>query len=267
MGERAVDELLEVLDGRFASNHRFTHTRTRLAHAYCKARSDNSVNFRPDYTIVRICDCPSVRLRKARRACPALDQQICAVCCGTKRLTEIQCPPTASISRRPANIRRQSSCASSSTTSTLLVALHARSQRAAVATVSRDRQLSRRLQAAGVPALIDDDVGEAAGALAATFETASRGVIYEHRPASLPAERLIDASETMLAEAGPGGGTAFERDAAVVLRRVEQTARAAHADEPRQPPRLSRSARPNGSPAQADGARGARQATRRTRRA
>ena len=39
-------------------------------------------------------------------------------------------------------------------------------------------------------ALIDDDVAEAAAALAATFETASRGVIYEHRPASLPAERL-----------------------------------------------------------------------------
>ena len=38
--------------------------------------------------------------------------------------------------------------------------------------------------------VIDDDVAEAAAALASTFETASRGVIYEHRPASLPAERL-----------------------------------------------------------------------------
>ena len=50
--------------------------------------------------------------------------------------------------------------------------------------------------------LIDDDVADAAAALAATFETASRGVIYEHRPASLPAERLAAALKPMLAEAG-----------------------------------------------------------------
>jgi len=73
--------------------------------------------------------------------------------------------------------------------------------------------------------LIDDDVAEGMGALAATFETASRGLIYDHRPASLPAERLTAALKPMLAEAGRGAGTAFERDAAVVLRRVETAAR------------------------------------------
>jgi hypothetical protein len=36
--------------------------------------------------------CPLCGLRRARRACPALGKQICAVCCGTKRLVEIQCP-------------------------------------------------------------------------------------------------------------------------------------------------------------------------------
>src|SRR5882762_8467521 len=36
--------------------------------------------------------CPLCQLRKERRACPALHQTICAVCCGTKRLTEIHCP-------------------------------------------------------------------------------------------------------------------------------------------------------------------------------
>ena len=41
---------------------------------------------------------------------------------------------------------------------------------------------------------IDDDVAEAMAALAATFETSARGVIYEHRPASLPAERLVDGA-------------------------------------------------------------------------
>lgn len=70
--------------------------------------------------------------------------------------------------------------------------------------------------------LIDADVAEATAALAATFETAARGVIYEHRPASLPAERLTAALKSVLAEAGHGGGSAFERDVAVVLRRVAE---------------------------------------------
>lgn len=73
--------------------------------------------------------------------------------------------------------------------------------------------------------LIDDDVAESAAALAATLETAVRGVIYEHRPASLPAERLMSTLKPLLAEAGQKGGTAFERDAAVVLRRIEEAAR------------------------------------------
>jgi hypothetical protein len=77
--------------------------------------------------------------------------------------------------------------------------------------------------------IVDDDVVDAAAALAATLETAARGVIYEHRPPTLSAERLATAIREMLAEAGRGGGSAFERDAAVVLRRVEQTARAARA--------------------------------------
>lgn len=68
--------------------------------------------------------------------------------------------------------------------------------------------------------LVDDDVSEATGALASTYETASRGVIYEHRPASLPADRLLTALKPVVAEAGHGGGSAFDRDAAVVLRHI-----------------------------------------------
>jgi hypothetical protein len=71
---------------------------------------------------------------------------------------------------------------------------------------------------------IDDDVAEGLAALAATFETASRGVIYEHRPPTLTAERLIATLKPALAEAGHGLGSSFERDAAVVLRRVGEAA-------------------------------------------
>src|SRR4029079_1875973 len=36
--------------------------------------------------------CPLCQARPAKRQCPALGRQICAVCCGTKRLVEIRCP-------------------------------------------------------------------------------------------------------------------------------------------------------------------------------
>ena len=73
--------------------------------------------------------------------------------------------------------------------------------------------------------LVDADVAEAAAALAATFETAVRGVIYEHRAASSAAARLAAALKPVLAEAGQQGGTPFQRDTAVVLRRLEEAAR------------------------------------------
>jgi len=84
--------------------------------------------------------------------------------------------------------------------------------------------------------LVDDDVAEAAAALASTFETAARGVIYEHRPASLPAERLATELKQMLAEAGKQATSSFDRDAGVVLRRVAEAVtdlRAADHPDPR----------------------------------
>jgi hypothetical protein len=82
-----------------------------------------------------------------------------------------------------------------------------------------------RYEPSGLHPLVDDDVAEAAAALAGTFETAARGVIYEHRPAALPADRLATALKGVIAEAGQQGGSAFDRDAAVVLRRIEAAVR------------------------------------------
>ena len=44
--------------------------------------------------------------------CPALDREICPVCCGTKRESEIRCPETcgylsSSRAHPPAQVRRQ----------------------------------------------------------------------------------------------------------------------------------------------------------------
>ena len=52
----------------------------------------SSADFGRDYTIMPAVVCPLCGIRRARRSCPAVGQQICAVCCGTKRLTQIACP-------------------------------------------------------------------------------------------------------------------------------------------------------------------------------
>jgi len=168
--------------------------------------------------------CPLCGTRRAKRRCPALGRSICPVCCGTKRLTEISCPAdcvylAGAREHPPAAIVRQ--------------------QRHDVGFVMQfvrdfsDRQsqlfvliatflVRTAADAAALHPIIDADVADAMQSLASTYETAARGVIYEHRPASLPAQRLVAGLTPLLAETGQSGGTAFERDAAVVMRRLEQ---------------------------------------------
>jgi hypothetical protein len=180
--------------------------------------------------------CPLCRVRRARRACPALGQQICAVCCGTKRLTEIRCPgdcpylATARDHPAAAVVRQQQRDLG-------LIAHFLRdfNQRQSQLFLLISTFLVR-YQPPELQRCVDDDVAQAVEALAATFETASRGVIYEHRPASGSAGRLSSALKALLVEAaeqGPqAGGSAFERDAAVALRRVQEAAREIRALEP-----------------------------------
>lgn len=101
-------------------------------------------------------------------------------------------------------------------------------------------------------ALRDEDIADAAGALAATLETATRGVIYEHRTGTQPAQHLADELTRVLEEidrepealrqdtAAPetrdhqirppgidrqGAGVPMTQDTIVALRRIEQGAR------------------------------------------
>ncbi len=147
------------------------------------------------------------------------------MCCGTKRLTEINCPPDcvylASAREHPAAavVRQQQH-----DLSWLMAHMRDLSDRQSKLFFLISSFLARYTPD-DLHAPIDDDVADGLGALAATLETSARGVIYEHRPASIPAERLATALKPLLNEAGAGGGTPFERDAAVVLRRIEHAAR------------------------------------------
>lgn len=169
--------------------------------------------------------CPLCGKRKGRRECPALNQAICSVCCGTKRLTEIQCPAScvhlASAREHPAAVvrRRQEQ-----DLAVLLPTVRQLSE--------RQHQLFFMLQSVianhrpdGFTRLSDTDVADAAGAVAATLETAARGVLYDHVPDSLPARHLAGAIKTFLSDIGGNGGRAFDREASQVLRSIERGAR------------------------------------------
>ena len=176
--------------------------------------------------------CPLCGIRRARRGCPALDKQICAVCCGTKRLVQITCPSDCAwlVSARehpPASIVRQQQ----RDIGLLVEFMRDFSQRQSQLFFLVTTFLVR-YEPPEFHTLLDSDVAEAMNALAATFETASRGLIYDHRPASVLAERLMTALKPVLAEAGQGAGSSFERDAAVVLRRLEDAVRDVGAVDP-----------------------------------
>jgi len=192
--------------------------------------------FVPDHTIGAVPGtCPLCGTRRARRGCPAVGAQICAVCCGTKRLIEIPCPsdcpwlatarehPAAAVVRQ-----RQRDVA------LLMRAVRDFSERQSQVFLLISTFLVK-YEAPELRAINDRDVIEGLAALASTYETSVRGVIYEHRPASLPAERLVNLLKPILAQAGEGGGSAFEGDAAVVLRRAVETAREAGAAEAANP--------------------------------
>jgi hypothetical protein len=169
-----------------------------------------------------VCTCGQ---RKAKRACPALGRQICAVCCGTKRLVEINCPAdcvylTSARTHPPAVVQRQQE----HDRAHLLPLLAGLSERQTRLFLMCGALISRH-QSEALQKLVDDDIAQAAEAHAATLETAARGIVYEHRPASLAAERLLTELKALVAEATQQGGSALERDASIVLRRLERAAK------------------------------------------
>ena len=169
--------------------------------------------------------CPLCRTRKARRTCPALGQTICAMCCGTKRLSEIACPAdcaylTSAREHPAAVIRRQQE----RDVAILLPTIQHLTERQYQLFFLFHTTIARH-RPEGFAKLIDDDVAEAAAALAATCETAARGVIYEHTTQSIVAQRLLADMKALLAELREQRVKVYDGEAAIVLRAIERGAR------------------------------------------
>ena len=76
----------------------------------------------------------------------------------------------------------------------------------------------------GIARLVDSDIAEAASALAATLETAARGVIYEHTPQAPPAQALAAEMKALVARIREQGATVYDHETVVVLRAIERGA-------------------------------------------
>lgn len=165
--------------------------------------------------------CPACGSRKARRQCPALGQRICPICCGTKRQVTIPCPADCGWLRSaqahpPASVHRQG-LQDREWLTTLLAGL----TDTEYVVLTSVLEAGKAFAAHAIPPPLDEDLREAAEALAATAETALRGVIYDHQPASLVGARLAGAMREAL-EALDMSERARDAAVATAMRRLQQ---------------------------------------------
>jgi hypothetical protein len=169
--------------------------------------------------------CPLCGERKARRLCPALGREICPVCCGTKRRVEIACPETCgwlrSAQAHPAAVVQRQRERDTIAAFQLVDGLRRDEYQLLLLLMDA----LRRHRSRAIPPIRDIDVADAASALAATEETAARGIIYEQQPTSLPAQRLRQHWHELLAELAAHAPSGSRPAAYAVLRRVEAAAR------------------------------------------
>lgn len=127
--------------------------------------------------------------RKAKRPCPAKDSSICALCCGEKRVLELNCPETCEYLR----VGRENESAEFSKRLRNQDALQQEKSRRILAenqdvvgrleySIAQQRLISRDLS--------DNDVSTAVDILLDAYRTEDKGVLYERKSDDLRVETL-----------------------------------------------------------------------------
>jgi hypothetical protein len=140
------------------------------------------MDFRLSHTSAVMAICPLCSERSGKRYCPAKDVQICAVCCGTKREIEIDCPSSCGYLKASRSYEAEKPVVDSE----LAAKVRKYDERffnqyqdllnAANRAIAEERL--------DFPWLVDSDVVEALKALRTTMQTLSTGLYYESLPDS-----------------------------------------------------------------------------------
>lgn len=135
--------------------------------------------------------CAICNKRKAKRFCPAKAEMICPVCCGTEREVTIDCPPDCAylIASRAYDYERREVDWNQ---------MPFRDEKIPPSVLDAHERLFMQLSylicecAAENPALVDSDVEAAYEALARTYQTLAKGIVYEDPPAYALRRALYD---------------------------------------------------------------------------
>jgi len=143
--------------------------------------------------------CPLCGNRKAKRLCPAKGQQICPLCCGTKREVEIDCPPDCTYlhAGREYESEKIARTGQMPTRTPRLWDERFTNRHYGVFLALWRVILSERDH---FPELTDTDVQATLDALIQTYETLSRGIYYESLPSSAVQRSLYLAVKSLLDE-------------------------------------------------------------------
>ena len=144
--------------------------------------------------------CPLCSARAGKRYCPAKDRSICAVCCGTKREIEIDCPSGCTYLKASRSYEADKPVIDPQ--------LAAKTRKYDNNFIARYEYVLAAMNAAIVderlasPWIVDLDVIEVYKALAATMRTLASGIYYDTLPEG-PARlslfhRLKDALEELM---------------------------------------------------------------------
>src|SRR5438876_3511968 len=145
-----------------------------------------------------MANCPLCSSRAGKRYCPAIAEQICAVCCGTKREIEIDCPSSCSYLKAsrsyelekpipdPQIVRKADTYDARFMERYYLIL-------DAVTRAVIEEHLSSK-------ELVDSDVIEVFNCLKATLKTLSSGIYYESLPEGLTRLSLFRRVKSVLDE-------------------------------------------------------------------
>jgi hypothetical protein len=170
-------------------------------------------------------NCPLCQKRPTKRACPALNREICPTCCATKRIVEIACPQDcrhleSGLKHPAAVVKRQID-----QDVTVLMTSMGRLSEQQLQLFFLLQSIILGFKPDGLGRVVDSDVAQAAGALAQSLETASRGLIYNEATPSVIAEGLRKELRLVVDEVAKSGGSRAEQEVAQVLRGIERGAR------------------------------------------